>query len=599
MTIKILLIKMTLNPSIYRIDKKHRRFVNCTTTELMIQVIITSYNERPEFNVKVKSPELTSFIKGNVTYYLYLYNTNETLSDWQKFLLEQLTGQANFIQQQLSLLLFAEVDNKLYCIVGGHAYRLIIPFMDHVFGLNTYARIMKPEVDELASIKSRGITGQRAGIKEQFRNNYRIIDFVKFGKIPEEIHIRLSQEISDLHFNFLKSKKNERIQVSVGKGFKIKKEIDFELLHKIIHELTIISELAASDYLSSYKEIQDQKLINEELYPEFITKIFNDIGGLYKRNSPTVTKFEHDFCNPNNIEKFYDADCYKLTEKTSRNGYTTFAQLHDRNDIYDTVLKRAVDLHGENDRFNFMVYLQGVRVMCIKDHKKSVSASFLFHISSEFTYKSKPVFLVDTKWYHLRPTFINDLRDSSLRLLTTYKAPPSILNKSWDKINISREGNYNLLYDGTENYIVIDTIIADGLELCDIIYYDEVNIFLIHVKYGFTSQIRELNNQITIAARRLKDAIGSEDKSILRKIYNRVVEKGRSVNGLNEEQFLTLFKKRINFIMAFTSHLSDDLLVEESMDRFDSNIARFSLIQCSSDMRSNYYDLLFCQIRRS
>ncbi|KAA0988706.1 DUF6119 family protein [Dyadobacter aurulentus] len=565
----------------------------------MLKVIVATYNERPELKVKIKSPEFTSFVKGNVTYYLYLYNTDETLSDWQKFLPEQLIEHANFRQQQLSLLLFAEVDNSIYCVVGGHAYRLIIPFMDHAFGLNTYARIMKPEVDELASIKSRGITGHRAGIKEQFRNNYRIIDFVKFGKIPEEIHIKLSQEISDLHFHFVKSKKNERIQVSVGKGFKIKKEIDFEILHMVILELTTISELAASDYLSSYKEIQDQKLINEELYPEFITRIFNDIGGLYKRNNPTVYKFEHDFCNPNNIEKFYEADSYKLKEKTPRNGYTTFDELYDRGDIYDTVLKRAVDLHGESDRFKFMVYLQGVRVTCIKNHKTSVSSSFLFHISSEFTYKNKPVFLVDTKWYHLRPTFIHDLRNSTLQLLTTYKAPPLILHKPWDKVNISREGNYNFLYNGAENYIVIDTIIVDGVELCDLIYYDEVNIYLIHVKYGFTSQIRELNNQITIAARRLKDAIGSEDKSILRKIYNKLIEKDRSVNRLSEEQFLDLFKKRISFIMAFASHLNDDLLVEESIDKFDSNIARFSLIQCSSDMRSNYYDLLFCQIRRS
>jgi hypothetical protein len=590
---------MKLNPSIYRIDKKHREFADCHTTESMIKVIITSSNKRLGRRAKVKSIELKKFIKETVTYYLYLYNTNETLSDWQEFLPEQLTEQANFTQQQLSLLLFAEVDNILYCIVGGHAYRLIIPFMDHAFGLNTYARIMKPEVDELASIKSRGITGQRAGIKEQFRNNYRLIDFVKFGKIPEEIHIKLSQEISDLHFSYVKATKTERIQVSVGKGFKIKREVDFNLLHKTILELNIITELNASDYLSSYKEIQDQEFIENELYPHFITRIFNDIGGLYRRNNPTIYKFEHDFCNPNNIEKFYEADSYKLTEKTDKGGYTTFDELNDRTEIYDAVLKRAVHLVGENDKFNFKVYLQGVRVICIKDHKKSASSSFLFHISTEFTYKYRPVFRVDNKWYHLRPTFIKDLRATTLQLLTTYKAPSEILKKCWNKADISREGNYNLLYDGIENYIVIDTVIVDGLELCDIIHYDEQNIHLIHVKYGFTSQIRELNNQISISARRLKDAIGSEDKSILRKIYKKVVEKGRSVNGLSENQFLELFNKRISFIMAFTSHLNEDLLVEEAMDRFDSNIARFSLIQCSSDMRSNYFDLLFCQIRRS
>ncbi|MBC8883142.1 hypothetical protein H9X57_06255 [Flavobacterium piscinae] len=64
------------------------------------------------------------------------------------------------------------------------------------------------------------------------------------------------------------------------------------------------------------------------------------------------------------------------------------------------------------------------------------------------------------------------------------------------------------------------------------------------------------------------------------------------------EEFKMLFNKKITYVLAFTSHLTKDLLVEENIDKFDSNIARFSLIQCSSDMRANYYDLLTYQIRR-
>ena len=64
---------------------------------------------------------------------------------------------------------------------------------------------MKPESDELASIKSRGITGAIVGENQQFRGKYKIIDYIKFGKIPQEIHLKLSKEISDLHFNFLKN----------------------------------------------------------------------------------------------------------------------------------------------------------------------------------------------------------------------------------------------------------------------------------------------------------------------------------------------------------------------------------------------------------
>ncbi|WP_010232580.1 DUF6119 family protein [Gillisia marina] len=212
---------------------------------------------------------------------MYLYKSDEVVSDWQEFLPNGLTQNENFNEIKLSLILFVETESHLFCIIGGNtSYQMILPFIDHSYGLNTYSRIIKPAEDELASIKSRGLTGTRAGMSEQFRDNYRIIDFIKFGKIPQEIHLRLSQEISDLHFDFLKSKETDRIQVYVGKGFKIKKGVDFENLHRLIQELDIIEQLDASDYLSSYKEITDTKYINDHLYTELITRIFNDVENL-------------------------------------------------------------------------------------------------------------------------------------------------------------------------------------------------------------------------------------------------------------------------------------------------------------------------------
>jgi len=81
-------------------------------------------------------------------------------------------------------------------------------------------------------------------------------------------------------------------------------------------------------------------------------------------------------------------------------------------------------------------------------------------------------------------------------------------------------------------------------------------------------------------------------------IYLKLIEKGHNINGLSVEEFKKLFDKKKTFIMAFTSHLQQDLSIEQNIEDFGSNIARFSLIQCSSDMRANYYDLLNYQIER-
>ncbi|WP_187263351.1 DUF6119 family protein [Pontibacter beigongshangensis] len=587
---------MIQTPKIYRIDKSHRLLREYhDAREIIFKIISTSY-KKLGFKNTIKADSIKSINKDDITYFLHLFNTNDTDSDWKDFLPQGLSFGQNFKQQKLSLILFSHSENELFCTIGGNAYQIIVPFIDHSFGLNMYARIMKPDLDQLASIKSRGLTGARAGLNEQFRDNYRIIDFVKFGKLPQEIHLKLSNEISNLHFGFLQKREDERIQIYVGKSFKVKRGVTFEELHKIINEFRDILQIAPSDYLSSYKEITDQKIINESFKPILIDRLYNDAAFIGRPE--TARRFEFDFCNPNEIERFYEADSFILKEKTENGGYATFSTVTDRNEIYDTVLRRTVEKFGNNDRFNFMVYLQGVKVTCYKDGRKTISSNFLFHFTTEFSINQQPIFLVDTKWYRLRDSFVKDLNINAQHILRIYKAPPNVLTEPWDKTFLSREGSYNLLYNNKLGYIVIDTIIADGLELCDILHYDENNLYLIHVKYGFSTKMRELTNQILISARRLRENLGTKEKELLNQIYSKLVDKGYDFDGLNLDEFKNLFNKKISFVIAFTSHLKDDLKVEDNMDRFDSNIARFQLIQCSGEMRANYYDLLTHQIMR-
>lgn len=594
---------MTQNPKIYRINKDHRLLKSLSSTKAIIGKIINSYLKGVGSNSNFKTDSLKIYVKEEFTYYLYLYNSNEIVSDWQEFLPSELAQDSSeFMQQKLSLILFIETDREeVFCLIGGSSYQVILPFIDQSFGLDTYSRIMKPEYDELASIKSRGITGAIAGQNQQFRGVYRIIDFIRFGKVPQEIHLKLSSEISDLHFNFLKSKANDRIQVFVGKAFKIKKNVDFDILHTIINELGIISELEKSDYLSSYEEITDNNFIDNFCRPELFNRMYNDIGNLNNKNLSPSSKFEHDFTNPNDIAKFYEADYYVLKEKTGDREYSVFETVTEKEAIYNAVLSRAVERFGDNDPFNFRVFLQGVRVLCYQSDKKksTIKAGFIFHISTEFPVQGKPVFLIDAKWFILRDSFINDLKINTHHILKTYPAPLNLLSFPWNKQILKTEKKYNLLYRKQRNYIVIDTIIADGLELCDILKYDDKNLYLIHVKYGFGSNMRELTNQVTISARRLKEVLATEEKQTLDVIYNKLLLKKNRIRNLSLDEFRDLFNRKITYVLAFTSHLKDDVLVEDNIDKFESNIARFSLIQCSSDMRANYYDMVTYQIRRN
>jgi hypothetical protein len=595
---------MRIVPNIFRIDKSHSVLKDLLNTDSIVRTIISHSYKKKDRNLKEQELKLTTFKKENIDYFLYYYQTTDKESDWSNFLPNELKDNATFLQTKVNLVLFIDTEFELFAVVGGSAFWIVATFMDHLFGLITYDRIISLESDEAISTKSRGMTGHRVGLNEQFRDDYRMMNYLQFGKIPKELHIKLASDTSFAHFNFLLSKPSEKLQIAVGKGFKINKEVDFEYLHRVIIALCDILTMPPKDFLSSYIQVTEGQYL-EQLRGLLMNKIYNNIPIVLKESNDSRDIFEFDFCNPNKIEEFYEAEHYDLVERseTGRKKDGHFATVRDKNEIYPTVIKRAYELNGNNQQGVFF-YLYGVSVQCYIGNKQTATSGFMYHFNAEFSVGSDAVFLVDSKWYRLKESFIQSLIGQTERILQNTKLTNGILFEPWTfdpvKKQFSDEGQYNLLYEGLSNYIVLDTIIADGIELCDILYVSGNEIYLVHVKHSFTSRVRELTNQILISGRRLREAIASKQTSFFDKLYDGLLNKHRSVNGLSRNEFYDLFllKKPI-YVFATASQLIDDLPIESNMDKYDSNIARFSLTTCSGEMQTNYYELKTFQIARA
>lgn len=104
--------------------------------------------------------------------------------------------------------------------------------------------------------------------------------------------------------------------------------------------------------------------------------------------------------------------------------------------------------------------------------------------------------------------------------------------------------------------------------------------------------MRELYSQIISSARRLKNDLKDEKNEYLRVTYKALKAKNRN-NGFSEKEFIHLFKtKDIKYVMCITSLLKNKPL-QKNIDKHTSNIAKLSLIQCFTEMRTEYYDLSF------
>ncbi len=593
---------MNLVPNIFKIDRTHRLLVGIDNLDDTCQIIIKEYYKKNTRGIIENDYVLQKYKKGNVVYHLFSSSVEDKLSEWARFLPDELIPDIDtFYQTKIFLVLFIETEYGLYALVGGGAYVVIVNFIDHQFGLSLYDRIISLDGDEAMSTKSRGITGQRVGMSEQFRDEFKLINFLQFGKIPKELNIKLKHTTAYNHFGFLLDKPTERFTITVGKAFKINRQVDFNSLHRVIEELSVIHQLAPQELLSSYIEVKSKAFI-QELQLELGNKIYNNIPVLLGTSKRQEDYFEFDFCSPNNLEAFYNADTYQLKEKDG-DRHVVFATLMDRNDIYKTVVLRAYETCG-NDQQSFLYYLRGVKVNAYKGSTRTTGSMFLFHLNAEITHNGESVFLIDTRWYKVKDSFIKSLNVQTKTIFKSFRLSNNILHKKWllkeGTAKLEDEANYNMLYEGKQGYIVMDTVTPDGVEICDLLYISNGEIFLIHIKHSFTARVRELTNQIEISARRVSEAVVASNRSFFMKAYDFLVRKGRSVDSLTKDEFTNLFfERKINYVFATASQFTDNASIETNLGRYRSNIAKFSLSTCSAEIRTLHADLLVCQILRA
>lgn len=581
---------------IYRLNKDYYKFQECETNTSILRIAVQIINEKKSTKEKIKFEDLSSFEENGLKYYLLVHKHKEKKSDWFVFFPALLTSDWDFNQRNISIILFVDNGIDIFIVVGGSAFRQIVKIIDHTFGLRLLSKIISPNEDKILSINTRGVTGTRSGLSEQYRDEIRVADFAKFGKLPTEVHLTLSQKITDEYFSFLKSKPNEKVKIHVGTSFKIKKSLTFNELKSLIIELGFIMELEEQEYLSSFIQESNPKLISENFQPLLIRAIFNDFANKKRDNTNYTQSFKFDFCNPNKIIEFYSADRYILTEK-SGGSYNTFAETTNKGEIYDLVLKRMIDeFPGETKLFDFQIFIQGLRIIAYQDGKKNCSSSFLFHFTSEFSFDNQTVFLIDNKWYRLKNSFLKDLDAECLSTLKRNKLPNSIFSLQYNSGETEYE--YNLKYHDYDNYYVFDTITPQGIEMCDVLFTSEETTYLIHVKKGFDNSMRELTNQITLSARRLTTELKSDSSEYLRKLWESYSKKYPDKAEIEFDEFLKFFDKKIVYVLAFISHRADNANIINLFNKYRSNIAKYSLLECGIDLQEYRYELNICQIKK-
>ena len=156
--------------------------------------------------------------------------------------------------------------------------------------------------------------------------------------------------------------------------------------------------------------------------------------------------------------------------------------------------------------------------------------------------------------------------------------------KQWEKYQ--NETDFNNSHKKDENTIVIHPYTLNNIELCDLIKYNEKEVYLFFVKDGFEGSIRDLSYQVYNTAKIIETDINSSYK-YLEAFYDAFSLNYPDEINLSKLEFIELFKlKNIKYVFAFRDKKNRSLL--KKPEAFGSNIAKFALIDLVQKM--NFID---------
>ena len=577
---------MKFNLKVFLINKNYFELKEKNNKEII--EIITSNHKRSlhaeEADFDVVKPNLNHLIEEDFEFYTYCYNQTKTQDYWRLFLPEELGKDQDFDVIEFSYVLFTIYKSNIYCSVGGSGFKVIQSYMDINFGIDFYQHFAKPSEDILLKVSTRGVAGNIAQKDNTFNYDQRISESLEYSEIPKKIKIVIRKELKKGIFKNLKLDGDKDV-MEIGSYFALRKKLSFDELKLLVQNIYNIRK-DKSNYvqLTLFSRVEDSNIISE-LDNDLMEKIANDV---VLHNTPADLDQLNDdiieMVNSRKLEKFYECDEFKVRFKKTWSKNDRI--VNDRRNLYKECTEHIFqNIEDINDRFKIKGKFYDLNVIGLINDKESTFGTFYSHIICELTSKSKKYFRIDANWYYLDNRFLEQIKKDAVSTYSDNKLELDLLKKwktGWD------EDKYNLKHN-KKGYYVLDKLIKDNIELCDILIVKKKKIYFVHVKDGFNTQMRNLYIQIILSSKRLwNDLYNNTGSSYLVQTLKKYNKKYPD-NKIDEEAILEGILKekyKIEFVMAYRNYSYVGSTDIEKINLSQSNIAKYSLVQTVREMRN-------------
>lgn len=552
--------------------------------------IIEEFNEdkEPQDHFIPKKNNPNKKFKNIKDYQLYI-REGINKPDWKHPLKQLVTDLGSIENVNYSYVLFVEVANDYFAITGGSGYHVINKYKQYNFGIEVLSRLIDPSDSVIKRVNDRYLTGNLMGSNLQFLGNVSINSEKNINTFFEEIYIALSSEIIQDKLGITINTRKKDYRFLATDSIKLGKAISLNELDRLLESITDLLDQSGYSinpfYMLNNNDPKIEKL-DKKLVDNFISYLRNP-----KESNLNIISFYF----------VYD-EHYILIASNKKFPY------ENERDIVE-YFNQQVSL--DKDKENLLKVIKNIELIGVLNGEVETTKTLYEHIDIKIQYQGKTYWLFEGNWQLIELSFMDHLNETFVHRVTNNYNHNFNLNqiKRWPEG--IKEGEFNFNHNNIDSVYVLDKILHNNIEICDLLIEDreENKLYFVHIKDGLDGEIRVLSAQVEQAIQLINNA--EFDDNELPGYYNSIINKiGNETNGKETEQsisarkFMKRFKTENEFVEAVTNMDKTFVFAYRPLDSHDFNnpksiqstAAKLSMIDLTNIERSYDIPIKFMKI---
>ena len=495
---------------------------------------------------------------------------------WCGMIDNMLEDKIDLSNTHISYILTYKKDENIFLLTGGLGSNYISEYTQKNYGLYLLPKIMKENSPVIKSVLENRMSGNKLSSKHSNRNVTTISTENDMSSIFRELSLEINKEIIELlGIETDENKKIKNLNLIAKDSFVIRKSISIEKLIIVLNKLIEIEKNDDNFSLGYFIDSKKNGYSYKDLNEQFIQYLMRGIG----ENFILVGDDYSEYCVGGNS--------YVIQDNEQNVIYHSDIPIT-INDLYKNCLPEPITKASVEKllKYNLIVYNDKEIILYPTKIKQCMQG----YIEDE---NRQPFFLFNDKWLMFDINYIDNLdkefKKSYTQMINIDKKLKDILSNK--EANLT-EDTYNKTFENSDEIILAHTVLSNYIELADLIYYDDDNLYLIHNKLKFQgSGARDVLNQILTSAEFINHYM-MDKKDFIEKYYEDILKKypNNKIKDLTKEEFVELFNKpNIYYVAGFMEKLSDNT---------DSNYAKYITIDASKKLIEKGYQLLLFDINK-